>query len=100
MSLLVLPLTLRVSTISSSNFLAQMLVPPLPVPLGSPICAMKPLMFLSNKNHVSHSVKMQSMFILGMLGEAVKNPEMAQRYVNTHTHTHTSAKTYSFQKFL
>ena len=24
--------------------------------------------------------------ILGMLGEAVKNPEMAQRYVNTHTH--------------
>ena len=27
--------------------------------------------------------------IVGMLGEAVTNPEMAQRYVNTHTHTHT-----------
>ena len=27
--------------------------------------------------------------LLGMLGEAVKNPEMAQRYVNTHTHTPT-----------
>ena len=41
--------------------------------------------------------------LVGMLGEAVKNPEMAQRYVNQHTHTHTthtSAKTYSFQKFL
>ena len=25
--------------------------------------------------------------LVGMLGEAVKNPEMAQRYVNTHTHT-------------
>ena len=23
--------------------------------------------------------------LIGMLGEAVKNPEMAQRYVNTHT---------------
>ena len=38
---------------------------------------------------------------VGMLGEAVKNPEMAQRYTSTHTHTtHTSAKTYYFQKFL
>ena len=27
---------------------------------------------------------------VGMLGEAVKNPEMAQRYVNTHTHTHNT----------
>ena len=33
------------------------------------------------------------MLRVGMLGEAVKNPEMAQRYA-------TSAKTYSFQKFL
>ena len=29
----------------------------------------------------------KSSAIVGMLGEAVKNPEMAQHYVNTHTHT-------------
>ena len=37
--------------------------------------------------------------MLGMLGEVVKNPEMAQRYVNTHTQ-HTRVQKHSFQKFL
>ena len=34
----------------------------------------------------------------GMLGEAVKNPEMAQRYVNTHTHTTHECKNIFFSK--
>ena len=38
--------------------------------------------------------------ILGMLGEAVKNPEMAQRYVNTHTHNTHECKNIFFSKIL
>ena len=36
--------------------------------------------------------------IVGMLGEAVKNPEMAQRYVNTHTHNTHECKNIFFSK--
>lgn len=39
-------LTRKASSISSSNFLPQMLCPPFPVPVGSPVWTMKPLMFL------------------------------------------------------
>ena len=36
--------------------------------------------------------------VVGMLGEAVKNPEMAQRYVNTHTHNTHECKNIFFSK--
>ena len=38
--------TFRVSLISSANLPPQMLVPPLPVPVGSPPCTINVLMFL------------------------------------------------------
>ena len=38
--------TFSVSWNSSANFPPQMLLPPFPVPVGSPVCTMKSLMFL------------------------------------------------------
>ena len=39
-----LTLTFKVDLISSGKVVPQMLWPPLPVPVGSPVCIMKPRM--------------------------------------------------------
>lgn len=43
-------LNLSVPLTSSGKGFPQILCPPLPVPVGSPVCAMKPLIFLCERN--------------------------------------------------